>query len=79
MSIRMNLMPPRAYNALQQFCNYMDWRPVEPWMDCEHVAWLMEQLKHAPDTVEIFPLGKWAMVQWLQAELSRMAKKEFRK
>jgi len=64
--INMKALSDITYTRLEDLCEKMDWQPLNPSEDPEHVLLLIERLKHCKDDPELFPKGKWATIQRIQ-------------
>lgn len=57
---------PSTFNALVTLAERHDWRDINRHMEPGEMLVLIERLKKATDTEQIFPHGKWATIQRLQ-------------
>lgn len=57
---------PSTYRALEDLVSRHDWRSISKYMEPGEMLVLIERLKKATDTEQIFPHGKWATIQRLQ-------------
>jgi len=66
-----------SFQALQRFAedrDYEEW--FHSWIEPHWLAWLIALLKECYDTPELFPHGKWATIQHMEALLSEAARAE---
>lgn len=57
---------PSTYRALEGLTSRHGWRDLSKYIEPGELLLLIERLKRAVDTDEIFPHGKWATIQRLQ-------------
>lgn len=73
MSIYIGALSPMTYDALDALGAERNWSPLFKWIEPETCAWLVERLKHVPDSPDVFPNGKWATIQRLEEMLTEHA------
>lgn len=57
---------PSTYRALEELASRQGWRDLSKYVEPGEMLLLIERLKKATDTEQIFPHGKWATIQRLQ-------------
>lgn len=67
---------PHAWAILKHMQNLYEWQEypfhgIGHWMEARDLAWIVECMKHIDDA--LFPGGKWATIQNLQALVDREA------
>ena len=66
-----------SFRALQRFAEdrgYDEW--FHAWIEPQWLAWLIALLKECWDIPELFPHGKWATIQHMEALLIEAARAE---
>jgi hypothetical protein len=68
-----NMREMHSYPDWERFARRRNYEWFQPIMEPEWVAWWIEILKQSEDVPDLFPHGKWASIQRLQAKLSVVA------
>lgn len=76
MSDSINMREMHSYPDWERYARRRDYEWFQPQMEPQWVAWWVEILKQSEDTPELFPHGKWASIQRLQAKLAVEAASE---
>jgi hypothetical protein len=74
--VSIHLKPVLSFDALVDLSERMDWAPLYAWVEPDTLAWLVCKLKHVPDTPDVFPHGKWALIQHLTVLLDEEAQRD---
>lgn len=68
-SIHLASLSREAYVPIRDLAETREWSPIHAWVDTAEYLLLIERLKREPDSEELFPKGKWATIQRIQAIL----------
>ena len=70
-----------ALKALEAIAEEQDrwFGSISHWMEVDRLCWAVECMKHIDDSPSVFPGGKWATIQHLQALIDQAASDEVRR